>query len=194
MSTIDPIWLAGALAVAGIILLRLSWGRRGRSGIGNALGWTALVLGLAVGGWLDGAWGVSIAAIFAMGTAAILLAKAIPEQPRFRRKAGREGGRSELAQAEPSPPLVSGIITFVVTGLLALGASVLLALAVRSGMVAWGQSEANANVAVLGAVPLLWPLLTFFLLMTGSRIKQLVILTLISLSGAIMVFVPGNVA
>ncbi len=53
----ELIWLAGALAVMGIALLRMSWGRPGRAAGLNALGWAALAIGVVIGGALAGAWG-----------------------------------------------------------------------------------------------------------------------------------------
>ena len=46
----ELIWLAGALAVMGIALLRMSWGRPGRAAGLNALGWAALAIGVVIGG------------------------------------------------------------------------------------------------------------------------------------------------
>ena len=48
----ELIWLAGALAVMGIALLRMSWGRPGRAAGLNALGWAALAIGVVIGGGL----------------------------------------------------------------------------------------------------------------------------------------------
>ena len=45
----ELIWLAGALAVMGIALLRMSWGRPGRAAGLNALGWAALAIGVVIG-------------------------------------------------------------------------------------------------------------------------------------------------
>ena len=83
----ELIWLAGALAVTGIALLRLSWGRPGRAAGLNALGWIALAIGLVIGAAVAGAWGIAVTSLFAVGTAIAILAKAVFEHPRRQRPA-----------------------------------------------------------------------------------------------------------
>ena len=83
------IWLAGALAVTGIALLRMSWGRPGRAAGLNALGWAALAIGVVIGGAVAGAWGIAVTSLFAVGTAIAILAKAVFEHPRRQRPAPR---------------------------------------------------------------------------------------------------------
>ena len=67
----------------------------------------------------------------------------------------------------------SGLLTFAITGPLALAVSMLVALAVRSLIVGAGGAEADGNVAVLATVPIVWPVLAFALLMMAGRKAQL---------------------
>ena len=66
----------------------------------------------------------------------------------------------------------SGWVTFVIAGPIALGASLLLALAIRALILMAGGAEADGNVAVLAAVPVAWPALSFALLMMTHRARQ----------------------
>ena len=89
---------------------------------------------------------------------------------KVRRKTPRTNRRDIDGVAEGKR---SGLLTFAITGPLALGASVLLALAVRALIVLAGGAEADANVAVLATVPIAWPILAFALLMMAGRTRQL---------------------
>ena len=122
----ELIWLAGALAVMGIALLRMSWGRPGRAAGLNALGWAALAIGVVIGG-----------------------------------------------------PL-------------ALVVSVLFALAARLALIAAGAGEANGNVAVLGLVPLVWPILAFVLLITQTRGKQLLLTSAVAIAALALAVLVGG--
>ena len=80
-------WLAAALAVAGILLLRASWARPVRSTPLNLCAWLALLAAAIVGSVEAGAWGMAVTALVATGAAMRLLAKAVFEQPRWKRPA-----------------------------------------------------------------------------------------------------------
>ena len=164
-------WLASALAIAGVAVLRVSWGRAKRSLPLNLAGWAALLAALVVADRAAGEWGITVAILVATGAAFVALAFAATEKVRKgRAKAVRTAHRGS---DEAATPRRSGWLTFLITGPLALAASLLLALAVRALIVSAGGAEADGNVAVLAVVPLAWPILAFALLMMAHRRAQL---------------------
>lgn len=165
-----PIWIAATLAMAGVAVLRLSWGKPQRSTILNIAGWVTLLAALVVGDSAAGEWGVAVTALVATFAACVALAFAALEPARkARAKAIRTShrGSSEVAVARRS-----GWVTFVIAGPLALVASLLLALAIRALILMAGGAEADGNVAVLATVPVAWPVLCFALLMMTQRARQ----------------------
>ena len=186
------IWLANALAIAGVVVLRLSWGRPARSAWLNGAGWAAVAVGVVLAARHSGAWGIAIVALVGMGTAAALLTRATFEQPRFRRQAARVA-RYDGAAIRSSGTVLPALATFAIAGLLTLIASIVVALAIRLGMLAFGAGEANANVAVLGIVPLLWPVLAFTTLMMESRGKQCAVLVALALGGVATLLALGGI-
>ena len=85
----DVILLTGyLLAVAGVLVLRLSWGLAGRSRMLNAAGWAALAAAVLCGAVAAGAWGITVVSLWATATAFVLLAVAgWTAQPSVRRAA-----------------------------------------------------------------------------------------------------------
>ncbi|WP_375291724.1 hypothetical protein [Qipengyuania sp.] len=165
-----PFWIAAALAIAGVTVLRLSWGRADRSTVLNIGGWTTLLAALVVGDSAAGEWGVAVTALVATFAACVALAFAAAQPARkARAKTIRTShrGSSEVAVTQRS-----GWVTFVIAGPLALVASLLLALAIRALILMAGGAEADGNVAVLATVPVAWPVLTFALLMMTYRTRQ----------------------
>lgn len=175
------LWLGCALAAAGVAVLRLSWGRPRRDRTLNALGWAGLAGGALLAGLAEGAWGVAVATLVATGAACLLLGHAGFEKPRaVRRFAIAPRVAAPAAQAGR---WTRGLLTFVLTGPLALAVAVAVALAMRAAAMRWPVAEADGNVMVLALVPLVWPLLTFAMLMTERRRAQLAML-LVPLVGA----------
>lgn len=165
-----PIWIAAALAIAGVAVLRVSWGKPQRSTVLNVAGWVTLLAALVVGDSAAGEWGVAVTALVATFAACVALAFAAAKPARkARAKTIRAShrGSSEAAVAQRS-----GWVTFVIAGPLALVASLLLALAVRALILMTGGAEADGNVAVLATVPVVWPVLTFAVLMMTHRTRQ----------------------
>ena len=167
------IWLGVGLAIAGIGALRISWGRAERSSPLNLAGWGLLLGGAIFGGAVAGAWGIAVAAIGAMGAAMALLLFA-SVKPNARRRSAQKilrdpNGRTSRGKAAPW----RAVSTFLIAGPLCLIAAVALALAVRGGIVMAGGAEADGNVAVLGIVPLVWPLLAFAVMIIPKRSGQL---------------------
>lgn len=164
------IWLAATLAMAGVAVLRLSWGRPQRSTILNLVGWVTLLTALVVGGGGAGEWGLTVTALAATFAACVALAFAAAKPARkARAKTIRTShrGSSEITVAQRS-----GWVTFVIAGPLALVASLLLALAIRALILMAGGAEADGNVAVLASVPVTWPVFSFALLMMTRRTRQ----------------------
>lgn len=195
MAGTDLIPIAGALAVAGVAVLRLSWSRAARSPGMNAAGWTALALALAIGAAQAGAWGIAVATSMAIAAALPVLAFAGFEQPRWRRRADtgrRAEPGSETADLSLRHGLGRGLATFMIAGLFALVASVLLALSSRLALLALGAGEPNANVAVLALVALVWPILVFALLMMTGRKRQLALVGGISVAALVPLLAAGS--
>ncbi|MEX0341503.1 MAG: hypothetical protein AB3N06_02865 [Erythrobacter sp.] len=166
----DGILVLGcALAIGGLGTLRLSWSRTGRSSGLNTLGWAGLAGAGMLAGLAEGAWGIAIAALFAMATAALLLARAALEQPRSKRRATH---LPRAATEHERADRTRAITTLLLAGPVALAVAVAAALASRSLAIRWPVAEADANVMVLALVPLLWPLLTFAILMVRGRDAQ----------------------
>ena len=173
------IWIGAALAIAGVALLRFSWGRPVRSVQLNIAGWGALVASLIAADLSAGEWGIAVIVLVATFAAFVALAFAsVKPARRARAKTVRTShrGSGEVPpgkRGEVPPGKRSGWLTFAIAGPLALAASVLLALAVRALILAAGGAEADGNVAVLATVPLAWPILSFALLMMSRRAAQL---------------------
>lgn len=166
-----------ALAVVAVIVLRYSWGRPGRSGALNALGWALIAAAVAVGCALAGAWGIAVVSLWAMGAACAILGWEAWQSPR-----GRERASSRRAHVMPDgrAPLHLGrrLLTFALVVLAGFAAAVCFAIGVRWGAAALGASEADANVLALLASPIAWTVIVFMLLMTARRRRQLAILAI----------------
>ncbi|MBB3032441.1 hypothetical protein [Alteriqipengyuania lutimaris] len=165
-----PIWLASALAIAGVAVLRVSWGRSDRSSPLNIAGWATLLAALVAGDLAAGEWGIAVTVLVATFAAFVALAFAATKPARKAR--AKTVRTSHRGNDEASSAWWSGGLTFTLAGPLALGASVLLALAVRALILLAGGAEADGNVAVLATVPLAWPILSFALLMMSRRAAQ----------------------
>ena len=163
-------WLAAVFAFAGVAVLRMSWGRAKRSTPLNLAGWGALLVGLVLADRAAGEWGIAVT-VLVIGAAALaaLAVAAFKPVNRGPRKAPRTAHRGAN---EIKPRGRSGLLTFTIAGPLALGASLLFALAIRALILFGGGAEADANVAVLATVPIAWPVLAFALLMMSRRADQ----------------------
>lgn len=167
--------LASVLAIAGIALLRLAWMRKRRSIPLNVAGWTGLAAAMLAGGAAEGAWGMSVAALVAMGMAFVLLCFAA-----FAAKNGKATASQRRVGMWPeaSEPLAltRRFITFLVVAVLAGLASIAIAVAVRGFGAAAGLVAADYNVLAVSIMPLAWAILAYALLMKPSRRTQAVIL------------------
>ena len=184
------IWLSAALAVAGVAVLRVSWGKPKRSTPLNIAGWAALVVALVVADSAAGEWGITVAILIATGAAFVALA--IAGAKPVRKARARTVRTSHQGTDEMKSRPRSGLLTFAITGPLALAVSMLVALAVRSLIVGAGGAEADGNVAVLATVPIVWPVLAFALLMMAGRKAQLGWVMGLAVLSAPFVFLQGG--
>jgi len=171
------LWLAAALGVAGVAALRFAWSLPRRSAAWNGIGWGLLLLATVAAGMAEGAWGIAVAALIAMGTAAILLAVAGIRSPRGRAAASNR--RVGLLPEGAEPRRIGRRFgTFALVILAGFAAAVGLAMSVRSlgGLLGW--SEANANALALFVAPLVWAMLATVLLMQTRRRSQIATLAL----------------
>ena len=174
------LWLAAALGVAGVVVLRLAWSLPRRSTVGNAAGWGLLLASVVGAALADGAWGVAVAAMLAMGAALVALAVAGAGSPRGRIAASNR--RVGMLPEGREPRRIGrrlGTFALVIFG--GLAASLILALGVRGigGMLDW--HEANSNALALFTVPLGWGIVSTVLLMQTTRRNQFATLALCSL-------------
>lgn len=183
-------WTAAAFAVAGVAVLRVSWGRAKGSTPLNIAGWVALAAALVVADRAAGEWGVTVAVLVATGAAFIALAFAAAKPVRKARARTVRTSHQGADEVHSRPR--SGLLTFAITGPLALVASMLVALAVRALIVGAGGAEADGNVAVLATVPIVWPILTFALLMMSARKSQLGWVMGLAVLSAPFVFLQGG--
>jgi len=189
MSGDGALWLGCVLAAAGVAGLRLSWGRKGKSPRLNAGSWAALAAGCIAAGMASGAWGVALAALTATALACLLLTHAAFERPRMPRRTAEP----EIAAAASAPgDWHRGVITFVLTGPLALAVAVVLALGIRAVALDWPVAEADANVMVLALVPLFWPLLAFAMMMAESRRPQIAMLVVPLIAASLPLLAMGS--
>ena len=183
-------WAAAAFAVAGVAVLRVSWGKPKRSTPLNIAGWAALAAALVVADRAAGEWGITVAILVATGAAFVALA--IAGAKPVRKARARTVRTSHQGTDEMKSRPRSGLLTFAITGPLALAVSMLVALAVRSLIVGAGGAEADGNVAVLATVPIVWPVLAFALLMMSARKAQLGWVMGLAVLSAPFVFLQGG--
>ena len=165
------VWLACALGVAAVALLRLAWARRRRSARLTGSAWAALAVAVILAWRGEGAWGVAILSMFAMAAALVALAVAGARSPRGREKASdRRAGM--LPEAGEPRRIGSRIATFLLVIFGGLVASVGLAIVARGLGILLGWSEADANALAFFALPLAWAALAAILLIQPRRRSQ----------------------
>ena len=159
--------LAALLAVGGIAALRLGWGARQRAP--SVAGWAMLAGAVWAGAAAGGAWGITVASLWAMGTALALVGWAAWQAP----APARNPRLSRVATPPARVPLQIGdrLASFAIVTFGGLAASMALALAAHWLTACSGAGEANANVAMLFALPVAWAVLAH-LLMTARRRTQ----------------------
>lgn len=183
------ILLAALAAISGVAVLRYAWSQPERSLPLNLAGWGLLVVAALGGAQAGGAWGVAVASLFAMGAAAIALAVAASQSERKPSKASNR--RVNLLPEQGEKPRIGGrVVTFLITVPLAFAASVAFVIGLRAAALSIGWSEADANATALFAVPIVWGILAYMLLMRERRMAQVTLLALSSLA-IVVTLIPG---
>lgn len=189
MSETAPLlWLGAAAIVAAVLQLRRAWGLPRRSTMQNGIAWTLMLAGAALALADSGAWGLAVAALFGMASAALLLAHAGWTSPQGK---GRASDRKAHMLPERGEPRNIGrrLLTFLITIPLAFTASLIAALGVRALAGMGGWSDANGNTLALLLLPLLWGILTFWLLMMPRRRSQWACLAVPAVAGLGLIFI-----
>lgn len=169
------VWIAAAMGVAGVAVLRFAWSLPKRSAAWNGAGWALLGGAGLLAAAAEGAWGFSVAALAAMGAAFVALVAAGLRAPQGRVTASNR--RVGMLPEKGEPSRIGGrVATFLLTIVAGFAVSVGLGLAVRwlGGLL--GSSEANSNVLALYVVPVVWSVLVFVLLMQQRRRSQMLTL------------------
>ena len=166
------LWLAAGAGTAGIGALRFAWSLKHRSAGWNGLGWSMLALAVLLAALAAGAWGMAIAGLAATASALALLADAAMRSPPGRAEAPK---RRAFLLPEAGEPRRLGrrLVTFLLVMFGGWAVATGLALSLRGIGMASGWSEADANVAALFAVPIVWGVLACALLMQSRRRVQL---------------------
>lgn len=165
--------VAALLAVAGIVALRLSWGRRQRAS--SVVGWAMLAGAVWAGAAAGGAWGITVASLWAMGAACALVGWAAWQAPTPARSP-----RLSRVATPPAPVRLrigSRLATFAIVAFGGLLASAALALGAHGLTLLGGAGEANANVMMLFILPVAWAVLAHLLMTASRRAQGLIIAT-----------------
>lgn len=151
----------------------------------NSLGWAALAVAAMLAALHSGAWGVSIAALLAMGAALLLLTHAAVASPLA--AGAKASNRRVRMLPERGEPLEIGrrITTFLLVAIVSALICTAIALGMRGLTLLIGGAEADANVIALAAMPLAWTILSYALLMKEARTAQLRLLVIWATVGAL---------
>lgn len=171
------VWAGMAAVVAAVVQLRRSWGMPRRSTVQNGIAWALMLAGTVLSLAGEGAWGLAVASLGGMATAALLIAHAGWVAPRGKARASER--RAHMLPESGEPHHVGRrLLTFLFVVPLGFAASLLAALGMRAlaGMAGWSDADGNAMALLL--LPVLWALLAFWLLMRPGRREQLVWLAL----------------
>jgi hypothetical protein len=191
-ATASLVWIGAAAIVAAVLQLRRAWSLPRRSAAANGIGWALMLAGAALALAGDGAWGLAVASLCGMTSAALLLAHAGWTAPKGK---GRASDRKAHMLPETGEPLALGrrILTFLITVPLAFAASLLAALGARAlaGLAGWSDADGNAMTLLL--LPLLWGVLAFWLLMLPRRRSQYSLLAIPAAAGLGLIFIGGAV-
>lgn len=185
----DLLLIFGALAaIAGLVVLRLGWGRSQRSHALNGLGWFLIALGAVLGWNAAGAWGTAVTSLFTMLAAFAALSAA-----GLQSKAGKQAASNRRvgALADRGEPLRLGgrCLTFVLIALIAAVLGIGISLAAAGLVLLAGAGEADAYATALFLMPVVWAALAFALLMQANRQGQVRVLVAASIPVWPVVFV-----
>lgn len=177
----DPLLVSAAIAcMAGIAVLRVAWSRPRRSAAFNGAGWGLLLTGQVLGWASGGAWGASIAALWAMAAAFVALAwAAFASKPGKAPASNRRVGM--LPEAGEPLRLAGRLLTFVLVVLVCAVLALGMALAACKATEWAGLSRADAYATGFFVFPLGWTLVAYAVLMQPARRGQFKVLALASL-------------
>ena len=166
------LWIAAGAGAGGVATLRYAWSLEQRSAAWNGAGWGALVLAAILAAVAAGAWGVAIVGLAATACALALLGEAASRSPPGRAEGSK---RRAFLLPEGGEPRRLGrrFVTFLLVMVAGWAVAIGIALSLRGIGMAIGWGEANANVAALFAVPIVWGILACALLMQSRRRTQL---------------------
>ena len=184
----DLIPFATIIASAGILLLRLAWGRQARSAALTGFAWALLLAAVIAGTWQAGAWGTAMVALAAMTTATGVLAFAAVTAPAG--KPMRLNPR-RIADVPRASSIGQKLLTLLLAGILPMAAALFVALALRVLADLLGWSQANSNVLCLLMMPIVWAGMTFWLLMMRRPVQRVVLLAGTIVSGAAIIWMGG---
>lgn len=173
---------AGLVAMSAIFLLRYAWAQQKRSLMLNSLAWALMALGLVLGGWHAGAWGISVTVLVATGCAFVVLGHAaFTASSRETRLKERQVDATQV----DAKPLYIGrrITTFLLSVPAGLIASIIIAVGCRAFASITGWQEADSNVLALFMMPLIWAVLVFLMLMKTDRRRQILVLAVPTMTG-----------
>lgn len=165
------LWLACVMGAGGVGVLRYAWAMPRRVATANAAGWLLLLASVICAWHYAGAWGVSIAALVTTAAAFFALAVAGATSPTGRAPVPRQRNGSAATQDE-NRAIGRRVATFLLVMPGGCIAAIALGIAMRSIGTLLGWGEANANVAAVFAVPLVWAILAVVLLMQAHRRSQ----------------------
>ncbi|HJS10443.1 hypothetical protein [Sphingopyxis sp.] len=191
-STAPLVWIGAAAIVAAVLQLRRAWSLPRRSAAANGIAWALLLLGSALALAGNGAWGLAVASLFGMASAALLLAHAGWASPRGKARASERKAHMLPEQGELRH-IGRRLLTFLITVPLAFAAALLATLGARAitGMAGWSDADGNAMALLL--LPLLWGILAFWLLMLPRRSAQWAWLAIPAAAGLGLIFMGGAV-
>ena len=184
-------WIGIAAIIVAVLQLRRAWGLPRRSAVQNAIGWALMLAGAALALAGDGAWGLAVASLGGMTTAALLIAQAGWMSPRS--KARSSDRRAHMLSEKGEPRHIGRrLLTFLLVVPLGFAASLLAALGARAlaGMAGW--SDADGNVMALLLLPVFWGILAFLLLMLPSRREQFAWLAAPAIAGLGLIWIGGT--
>ncbi|WP_262690734.1 hypothetical protein [Kordiimonas aestuarii] len=154
-----------ALALAGVMVLRYTWGKKGaRSRAEVSAGWGLIAASFVP--WVMAStpdWGSALAICLFMIIGVVLMGYAAARQPEGRKaRAGRAERAAAPASAVPFNWPITGrrVFTFLLAGPIAGVAALYLCLWLYGAM--GGGASAGQLMAVLFAFPLLWAVLSVF--------------------------------
>lgn len=154
---LEPLLALGlALSVAGVGVLRATWGRR-RHGL-TALAWAALTAGTIASAAVAGAWGIAVAWLVATGIATLLLAHAAVTAPAGRTGNAREPLTTETWRFQASD-LGRRLAVFALVVPVGFAAAQLLAFGAQAAARRAGWAEADTIVLMLLLQPIAWTVL-----------------------------------